>query len=430
MPIVRLTCSMLALSSLTVIACAEPEPAACDLAVERATAVYLDCIAELGLEELQFALTPQGDITVEFAAGTTPAQETQASEACEPPMEQTFQLTAIACEHVVVGEPASAEQLTAQIDQAASAGFSGSISIFRDHMLVLETAHGLADRAMAVPNDVTTAFDVGSIMKDLTAVAVFRLEGEGMLARGDTLDLWFSVPPDKAAITLAQLLAHRAGLHDYHDTTGDFEPLGRDEALARIFGQELLFAPGQDTAYSNSGYTLLAAIVEEASGQPFWGYMRSILDEADLTSTGTYGDMLWPASRVAVGYEGLVHGERNSPLNWGPPTWALIGNGGLVSNVRDLDSFLAQLGGGALLPDDVDDAYRTDHLSPTALTIGDAALFAMSGANDFGFAAVAGVVPSLGVRVVVTSNASPLVDPTTLAAQLLMSVTGQYIDVP
>ena len=61
--------------------------------------------------------------------------------------------------------------------------------------------------------------------------------------------------------------------------------IDRDQALARIFGQQLLFPPGQDTAYSNSGYTRLAAIIEEASGQPFWGYLRSILDEADLRWT-------------------------------------------------------------------------------------------------------------------------------------------------
>lgn len=134
---------------------------------------------------------------------------------------------------------------------------------------MLETARGLADREQAVPNEVSTAFDVGSIMKDLTAVAVFRLEGAGLLSRVDTLDQWFSVPPDKAGITIDQLLGHRAGFRDFHDSTGDFEPLDRDEALARIFEQQLLFPPGQNVAYSSSGYTLLAAIIEEASGQPF-----------------------------------------------------------------------------------------------------------------------------------------------------------------
>lgn len=427
---VRPTLSVLAFSCLTAFACAEPEPAACDLAVQRATEVYMDCVAELGVELVRFSLTPQGDIAVEFAEGTTPAQEQQALAVCEPPMEQTFQLTAIACEHVVLGEPASVEKLVAQIDQAAAAGFSGSISIVRDHELVLQTARGFADRELAVRNEVATVYDVGSIMKDLTAVAVYRLEAAGMLSREDTLDVWFSVPSDKADITISQLLEHRAAFRDFHDLTGDFELLDRDEALARILGQQLLFQPGQDIAYSNSGYTLLAAIVEEASGQPFWSYLRAILDEAGLTATGTYGDMLWTPSRVAVGYEALLHGERNSPLDWGPPTWALIGNGGLVSSVRDLDAFLAHFDGGTLLPDDLDDVYRADHLAPTGLGLGESELFVLSGANDFGFAAVAGVVPSLGVRVVVTSNASALVDPTTLGAQLLMSTTGQYINVP
>ena len=101
----------------------------------------------------------------------------------------------------------------------AERGFSGSISLVRDHQMVLETSRGMADRELGIANDPTTVFDVGSIMKDVTAVAVYRLEAEGKLSRIDTLDRWFDVPADKAAITIDQLLTHRAGLHEYHDVT-------------------------------------------------------------------------------------------------------------------------------------------------------------------------------------------------------------------
>jgi CubicO group peptidase (beta-lactamase class C family) len=411
-------------------ACGGDEPAACDVAVQRATQVYRDCVARLGVEVVHFALSPEGDIEVEFSDGTTQDQEQQVLEMCEPATEQTFQLTAIACEHVVVGQPATAQDLIAQIDAAARQGFSGSISVVRDHQIVFETSRGMADRELGVANDPTTAFDVGSIMKDLTAVAVFRLEAEGKLRRADSVERWFAVPADKAAITIDHLLGHRAGLHEYHDVTGDFEPLTRSAALDRIFAQPLRFAPGAEVAYSNSGYTLLAAIVEEASGESFWSYVHAFLDASGLASTGTYADPRWERSRVAVGYDAATHGDRNSPFDWPAPTWALIGNGGLVSNVSDLDRFLVGVAGGALLAGEAATAFRRDYRSPTELKVGGASLFAATGGNDYGFAAIAADVPDRGVRIVVTSNAAEVVSPELLGVQLLMSAMGEFIDVP
>ena len=304
----------------------------------------------------------------------------------------------------------------------------GSISLVRDHQIVLETSRGMADRELGIANQPATVFDVGSIMKDVTAVAVFRLEAEGKLRRVDRLDRWFDVPSDKAAITIDHLLTHRAGLHEYHDVEGDFEPLTRSQALERIFAQPLLFAPGAGEAYSNSGYTLLAAIVEAVSGESFWGHVRALLDTAGLASTGTYADRRWERSRVAIGYGAETHGGRNSPFDWPTPTWALIGNGGLVSNVRDLDRFLVEIAGGALLAGDAATAFRRDYRSSIRLSVGGAALFGASGANDYGFAAIAAAVPDRGTRVVVTSNAAEVVSPELLGAQLLMSAMGAFID--
>lgn len=415
--------------ALTVAACSDDEPAACELAVQRATQVYEACVAELGVEVIRFTLSPQGDIDVEFSEGTTAAQEQQVIESCEPATEQTFQFTALACENVVVGQPATAADLIAQLDAAAEQGFSGSVSFVRDHQLVFETSRGMADRELGVANDPATAFDVGSIMKDVTAVAVFRLEAEGKLSRGDTLARWFTVPADKAAITIDQLLAHRSGLHEYHDVTGDFEPLTRSAALDRIFAQPLQFTPGDEESYSNSGYTLLAAIVEEASSQPFWAYVRAFLDLAGLASTGTYADALWERSRVAVGYDAETHGDRNSPFDWPTPTWALMGNGGLVSNVRDLDRYLVAIAGGSLLAGDTAAAFRRDYRNASPLSVGGAALFVASGGNDYGFAALAADVPDRGVRIIITSNTAD-VNPDLLGAQLLMSALGEFIEVP
>jgi hypothetical protein len=130
---------------------------------------------------------------------------------------------------------------------------------------------------------------------------------------------------------------------------------------------------------------------------------------------------------VAVGYDARTHGDRNAPFDWPAPTWSPLGNGGLVSSVRDLTRFLVEIAGGNLLSGEPAALFRRDHRGAAVLTVDGAALFAASGASDYGFAAMAADVPERGVKVVVTSNAAENVDPALLGAQLLMSAMGAFI---
>jgi CubicO group peptidase (beta-lactamase class C family) len=305
-------------------------------------------------------------------------------------------------------------------------GFSGSVLVVRDGAAVVAVGRGLADRELEIPNDPNTAFDVGSVMKDVTAIAIYRLEADGLLTRDDALGSWLDAPPDKVGITLQQLLDHEAGFDEYHDDAGDFQPMTRTEALERILSQTLLFAPGESEAYSNSGYTLLATVVEEAAGQPFLTYVRALLDGGGFTRTGTYGDGLWSRSEVAVGYDALTHGDRNSPFDWGAPSWALIGNGGLVSTANELSALLASIETPPMLPMDAQARFAEEYLV-SDYTLAGKALVGFGGGNDFGFGAELIAVPSLDLHVVVLSNNAAIVDPLVLAAQLLMSAAGELI---
>ena len=125
-----------------------------------------------------------------------------------------------------------------------------------------------------------------------------------------------------------------AGFHQYHDDSGDFQEISRDEALQRIFAQPLLFEPGTDRAYSNSGYSLLAAIVELVSGESFHDFLRAYLFEpARMTSTGFYGEPRVADELVARGHGALAsYGERNAPQYWPEVAWALMGSGGVFGS--------------------------------------------------------------------------------------------------
>ena len=114
-------------------------------------------------------------------------------------------------------------ELRLRLEAAAEQGFSGAASITRGGAPLLVEGYGLANRERHLPNSVDTAFDFGSVLKDLTAAAIFKLAGEGQLDVTDPLAAIFDdVPSDKAAITILQLIEHRdqrlmiGNEHRYH----------------------------------------------------------------------------------------------------------------------------------------------------------------------------------------------------------------------
>jgi CubicO group peptidase (beta-lactamase class C family) len=167
---------------------------------------------------------------------------------------------------------------------------------------------------------------------------------------GDTLAKFFpDAPPDKKGITLHQLLTHTSGLES--DFAGDYEPVGRDEYVRRILGSKLRTQPGTEYFYANSGYSLLAAIVEMVSGLPYESYLQQqLFGPAGMKETG-YRVPRWEPRRVPVGYR---EGERWGTMLERPwaedgPWWALRGNGGIQSTLADLKAWSVALDGDRVL---------------------------------------------------------------------------------
>ncbi|HYX38329.1 MAG TPA: serine hydrolase domain-containing protein [Oligoflexus sp.] len=304
------------------------------------------------------------------------------------------------------------------LDQAAAAGFSGSVLIALDGQKLLVKGYGKARPAIGTPNRGSTAFDFGSVMKDVTAAAIFKLAGEGRLSVGDSITRFFDdMPADKQNITILHLLKHRAGLETYHDTTGDFEAITRLESRRRIFSQKLKFKPGTDEAYSNSGYTLLADIIATASGQQFDDYIRQeIYAPARMTESGFYGDPVWNYINTAVGYGASTFGN-NDPTNW-PLTWALVGNGGLVTTVSDLDRWVSAIATGKVLRGRALAGYRKHILEAGIMTYKGKTVYVAAGGGDFGFAGVLVDCPQQGARIIIGTNSDVSYDIEALAYEI------------
>jgi CubicO group peptidase (beta-lactamase class C family) len=246
-------------------------------------------------------------------------------------------------------------------------GFSGSLLVARDGRIVLEKGYGFADRQRGVPFTAGTVFDIGSITKQFTAAAILKLEMEGKLKVTDPISKYFEgVPEDKAGITLHHLLTHSAGLEDVFG--GDYEEMPRDRLVKTALASKLLWPPGTRYRYSNAGYSLLAAIVEKVSGQPYETFLQKrLFKPAGLTKTGYRGPK-WAPGTLAHGYN--AEGDWGTPLDhaWAPdgPWWNLRGNGGILSTVGDLYKWHRALEGEAILSKEAKAKYYAPHVPEDA----------------------------------------------------------------
>lgn len=256
--------------------------------------------------------------------------------ACSAPrLDDTPDATS-AGENVRIAESALGKALDSIAGFARDGGFAGAILVARGADILLSQGYGMAHAETRRLNTPLTVFDAGSLAKPFTAIAILQLVEAGKLRLDQTLETLFEqVPPDKRRITIHQLLTHTAGLQEYHGN-GDFRPLRRADALKEILDAPLRFAPGSQYRYSNSGHTLLAMIIENVSGVPWTEYLkRHVFEPAGMEFTGFYGNQRWRPSGAAHGYD-ETGADRGSPLSWEGPYWALIGNGGVVTNVVDL----------------------------------------------------------------------------------------------
>lgn len=262
------------------------------------------------------------------------------------------------------GEPAPAAvgRLEAVWENARAEGAS-AVALVRHRGQVLGAFEaGSSRRDEGLANTLETAFDIGSITKQFTGAAIMRLHEQGQLdLQAPLATLFDGVPEDKGAITVHQLLTHTAG---FAGALGDDdEPVQRDEYLQRAWDRPLTAEPGSLHYYSNTGYSILGALIERVTGRSYDEYLRSeVLLPAGVSETGYIGLELEP-SRVAVGY---AEGEADDPLARPHPPdgyyWNLRANGGLLSTAADLARWFDALLGGEVLGAEALATYLTPHV--------------------------------------------------------------------
>lgn len=229
-------------------------------------------------------------------------------------------------------------------------GFSGVI-IVRTRDFLFGKGYGMAQRARSIPATTSTLFHIGSVTKQFTGAAILKLEMEGKLRVTDPISRYFGdVPRDKAGITIHHLLIHTAGIPTVLGDCGTDDTVSRDQFVRRALSAKLEFTPGERHSYSNAGYSLLGAIVEMASGQPYETYLRKHLFEpAGMFSTG-YTFTGEDTNRVARAYreDREYRGVFNAWAGDGP-VWCLRPGGGVLSTAEDMYRWYVALQGNAVL---------------------------------------------------------------------------------
>jgi CubicO group peptidase (beta-lactamase class C family) len=245
---------------------------------------------------------------------------------------------------------------------AVESGFSGVVRVDRGDEVVLEKAHGFADRRWEIPNVPETRFAIASGVKGMTALAVVSLVEEGALELTTTARsvLGDDLPLIDESVTVEQLLAHRSGIGDYfdEDLPGEITdyvlpvPVHQlaetEDYLAVLDGFPTKFAPGERFSYCNGGYVVLALIAERASGMPFRELVASrVCEPAGMVDTEFLRSDELPEG-VAVGYltaEGLRTNMLHLPVRGS-------GDGGIYTTVADVRRLWASLFAGQIVSEE------------------------------------------------------------------------------
>ncbi|WP_324751146.1 serine hydrolase domain-containing protein [Sphingomonas sp. LY54] len=262
------------------------------------------------------------------------------------------------------------EQVRRIIDSPAASKAPGCVvGLFQDGKAVTQVAAGHADVANGKPLSADTQFYAASLSKQFTALAAIRLAEQGRLDLDADIRRYIPEFPDYGtAVTARMLMHHSAGLRDWLHLARfagtSAASLDKKAALDLVLRQSAPnYEPGTRYLYSNSGYLVLAEIVERVAGEPFPRHLeRTLLRPLGMTNSFFMDGKRPESALLAHGYVGRA-GKYQFRNNY--PT--ISGSGGLITSLADLAKFEAAMAGDSAV---ISSAARKLRLQPGLLTGG------------------------------------------------------------
>ncbi len=225
--------------------------------------------------------------------------------------------------------------------------------------VVFEKAYGMANLEESIPIGLDTPFDLASVSKQFTAMAVMILYEEGKLPTQDLIsDVFPEALPEWSTITVHHLLTHQSGFPDYINDQGFWAPFGwvNEDVLAYLIDTPLEFAPGDRWEYSNSGYVMLALLVERVAEQPF----EAFIHERIFDPLGMASSLLTEEDPPDLPNRALTYRADGEPHAY---VLGTTGSGRIYSTIDDLKLWEAGLRDATLVSRDTLDLMFTRYVS-------------------------------------------------------------------
>lgn len=227
--------------------------------------------------------------------------------------------------------------------------FMGSVAVSQNGQLIYRKTIGYSDVPNKIRANERTKYRIGSSSKTFTAVLVFKAVEEGKLNLDQVIDRYFPAIKNADKITIAQLLSHRSGIHDFTSNVDYFDwntsPKTEKELLEVISKGGSDFSPGSRAFYSSSNYVLLTNILEKAFGKPYSDILRDYITQP-LNLSNTYvGGKINVGKNESKSYrwDGKWVEQPETDLS------VLQGSGNIVSNSEDLAKFTDALFGAKII---------------------------------------------------------------------------------
>jgi CubicO group peptidase (beta-lactamase class C family) len=257
------------------------------------------------------------------------------------------------------------------IDSAKIAGVA--VGVFRNGEPVVMKGYGYADLEFDIKLPATASFEIGSVTKQFTAVAILQLVEAGKLGLDDDITKYLAFDTKGKKVTVKQLMTHTSGIQGYTEMPVFFQiavhKYKRDTLLQLVGKEPFNFEPGDALVYNNTGFFMLGLIIEKVSGLSYEEYVRkNLFEKAGMTNSSYCSESKIVKNR-AHGYEMGEGGlQRASYLDH---TWPYAA-GSLCSTVEDLSKWNSALHHGKILGEEM---YQ-EFISPTILNNGSATHYA------------------------------------------------------
>lgn len=247
-------------------------------------------------------------------------------------------------------EAQSKKQLAASIDNimkdyAAANAPGASVLVFHDNKIVFKKGYGVSNIHTQEPITPTTNFRLASVTKQFTAMSILLLEKKHLLSLEDPITKYLpGFPAYGKNIKIKHLLTHSAGLVDYEDLmpASQTTQLHDTNCLQLMFRTDSLYFPaGTQYKYSNTGYAILALVVEQVSSLPF----AQFLQENIFKPLGMKTTVAFEEGRSVVVNRAYGHSFENG--SWSQTdqslTSAVLGDGGIYTNAEEYTKWIKAL---------------------------------------------------------------------------------------